>query len=459
MTSLKPWVRRDKCALCYGYLGVFSSEHWGASVPWHWGGCVDQDGAFMPARYREIIEEASGGYGLNTVRVNTIETKFRDEQKQMLTPYPWDAAKGAYAVELDDERWHKAFASILETNVGNNVVTDFCLFDGCGNHTGPGSRRVARFNPYITNTRGINLFNYDKSLPLAKELAKRFIDRYREYIDKGWIVLEIMNEFDREGNSVDSSSRWLAQMADFILQEGLVPIAPESVCWGAKTLYDYDAATKKFVLDKDNNLTVVACRLLSRMVNKRTGKIYNDAADRSMDRMRVSVHRIGIPGEKVWGVAWPFGERAAFIVQEFNDKRTRFVDCSSDGVKNGASKLDREPDGAWPRADKAQTKAVVGPILKRCGGKYILIELLPSNNHPAAWGPGAEGLGEEYVARFGVKPYNQGRKPVYPPPAPPEPPPVVDPPPAPEPEGKKIDVRVWIAVAVAVAAIVFLIFK
>lgn len=418
----------DKIDLCFGYLGLFSSHIWGIEKADHWGGCVGGNGNFMEDRYKMIIH-AARSTGYNMERMFPYETKFRTKQSQMLTPFVWIPERDAYDLRQYNQKWFDAFEFVLQTNIANGIVTNFCLTDGCGNHTGPGLKRVRAFNPAINNIQGINLFNYSGSLPLTKEWFTYFIERYRSLIQSRWMVLEVMNEFNLEGNSPDTSARWLAGAAAHILRLG---VEPENLCWGAVPAYTFNQETGLFEIDRDKDLTTVASRYLSQMVNPKTGKIYDDKDDRAMDRILVSVHRLGIPGEKVWGTTWPFGERAAFGVQQFNNERMRVMSGSTDGVQNGASPLDREPDGKWPRPDKPQTKAVMKFILSRCGKKRLILETLPSNNFPAAWRPGGEGMIEAYEERYTMKPVNRGAPdPVYPEPPQPEPPTPPTPPPAP----------------------------
>jgi hypothetical protein len=355
----------------------------------------------------------------------------------MFSPVMWDAVQKAWDLTRYNEAYFKALDKVVEIAEANNIRIMFSLFDNCQRHRTAQNRLYA---PWMNNVQGIGL--YIESINLSKAWVSKIVGRYGNRMD-----YEICNECVH-WQGVAKTSQWLAAMADHLIRLG---VPADRICWGAEPIGTY--AANKFDIDEDNDLTVQACRLLSRMPDPyRPGKTYNDRRElgqlAAQDALWCTIHNIGI---------FPKDRKDEDIaVQCWGDKRTRKYIASTDGQSAGSSTMDCEPDGTWRRGDATETYDTCKYLFAHDGNKTgkVTIELLPSNTNPAAWVPGLLGAVKAYKERYGVYPENWGKVPPVVPPVEPGP---ITPPDKPKPPQSGVTLRGWIGLAVLLIVLVLFI--
>lgn len=404
----------DKSNIWVSWLGVFANGWRPTKAGWD-GGCV-QDMKFNEPQFRKFIEQARF-YGANGCRIFPYECKWVTKHTDMFSPVMWDDIQKAWDLHKFNPAYFDALDKVIEIANSNNIKVMFSCFDNCQRHR---TKQNKLYAPWLNNVQGIPL--YMSSIYESKKWIDKIVGRYGNKIN-----YEICNEYSREsGYSVAEAALWLAQMADHLIQSN---VPPGNICWGATPTGTYKDG--KFTIDPDRDLTVQACRVLSNMIDKRTGKRYRDTLPQAQDLLWCTVHNIGVYPKD------PQDEHAA--VQMWGDNHTRKFIASTDGQSNGNSLLDCEEDGTWRRGDEAETYSTCRYLMAHDGGQFgkvqkVTIELLPSNTNPEAWIFGALGAAMAYRDSYGAYPKNWHTKPTPPaPPVDPPVPPVPPTPPAPEP--------------------------
>jgi hypothetical protein len=420
-----PAIAADKAGLAVSWLGVFASG-WAPTKAGYEGGCIT-NGDFDRERFRAFIHQARRE-GANSIRIFPYEAKWVTAREKMFSPVLWNAERGAWDLDAWNGKYFAALDDLIEICELNHIQVWFSLFDNCQHH----AYRLKAMTPWQNNIQGLE--NYFASTEQAKKWVNKIASLYGNRLK-----YEIGNELCvRPGTPPLAAGTWLAQMADAVLRSG---VPPENICWGAEPIGTY--ADGKFTIDKDRDLTVLASRALSRMVNPLTGKIYNEDGDRAQDRIYCTIHNVGVLDPD------PKDERIA--VQLWGGSHTRKAILSDDGQSAGHSAMNCEQDGTWRRGNYAETFEAQRYLSANDGGKPFkwIFESLPSNTAPPAWLDNIKAMAAAYHQRFGIWPENRGTPdPVYTSPAPePEP----EPEPIPDPEAVKVGIFAAIAAGLVAA--------
>lgn len=430
----------DKSNLWVSWLGIFAAG-WDPKMDGWQGGCITNR-HLNEARCREFFT-AARYYGANGCRIFPYECKWVLQSRDMFSPVQWDPVQQAWDLRKYNPEYFEALDKIVEIAEANNIRICYSLFDNCQRHRTSGEQRMA---PWLNNVQGVT--SYVESIPLSRAWVDAIVGRYGNRID-----YEICNECVR-WDSVADTSTWLAAMADHLIQSD---VPPGNICWGAEPIGAW--VDDRYDIDEEHDLTVQACRKLSNMIDRRTGKRYRDTLPQAQDLLWCTIHNIGIfPRDRT---------DEDIAAQCWGGLHTRKFIASTDGQSQGSSKMDCEEDGSWRRGNETETRATCAYLFAQDGGKQgkVTIELLPSNTAPAAWLPGLAGAVAAYRDRYGTRPGNYGTPdPVYPEPEPvdpPEPiPPPVPPVPNPEPEfdlaGEWANNK-WMIIVLAVIVMLFLI--